>query len=339
MIDDFFDDDFSQDRELNQGIKSFLDQSKYPQNKNSKEFSDVVNQTRKLALIEEIKETQEKESTYSETFQDESKSVESKESQPVSEPLPDNQAQYSESSKESGCSEAASESKRSSTSDGNSDVSPDTTSQKTKSKLMEDTSKSDTLFDISKNLEPDEKCVQFRKDVDVSSCISEEKDQDVTKELPFVKKYAKSKEINERKITEWLQQKKRAERIRRKEEKRIKREEKALEEEEKERKEREEEKKKKRVKEALEEWHQMKNEERRRNIKRGQQEAEEAKRSREKRAAESRRAFTKWLATHQHRSRPHLTSYARTGDRVVTYHDRSRPLPPTYVNPVPWRRL
>lgn len=274
MIDDFFDDDISHDPEVNQGIKSFLDQSKSYKNINAKEYSDIVNETRKLALKEETKDVQqEKESTYSETFTDESKSCETKDAPSVSEPLPDTQTKHSDTPRKTSDSEAASAAsgpQRSSgnTSDQNSDVSPATSSQKTRSKAMDDASRSDTLFDISKNLDFDEKRVLYRKDDDVYSSISEENVQGISKELPFMQKYAKLKETNDRKIAEWLQRKKREERIRRKEQDRLRREKIKLEEEEKERKEREEERKMKRVKEAVEEWHEVKNEEQRRKTRR-----------------------------------------------------------------------
>nr|XP_045612407.1 vicilin-like seed storage protein At2g18540 [Procambarus clarkii] len=338
MIDDFFDDDCGNDIKTSAAVKTFLEKNNYSRKTSAKYLSDIVNQTRKLALRDDNKDFQvKKETPYSESFEDDEKSGESKVTDTGSQTPESAQKQHSDTKTTKTDSEDGQEASKSQGTDetgsNQSTQAPPTSdltlSKKTESQKLDDYSRSEVVSHPGASSDKSE---------DDEASINSEEQHERDRQLEVIKICSRKKELNERKLAEWLQKSRREAWMKKKERERAEREREEAEEEERERRSKEEEKKKKRVKEAMVEWHKKKRDEQRKEKIRMQQEAEEAERRKQKRAEESRRAYAHWKASNPRHARS-FTCHAHTGDRLVPYYDRSTPTPPTYVNPQPWRRL
>nr|XP_053655574.1 uncharacterized protein LOC128704452 [Cherax quadricarinatus] len=329
MTDDFFDDVC----EKIEGFKPFLDSTSYPHKTISKEYSDIVNQSKKQELKEEEKTDKhsEKESQYSDSLQNDAESGESSCTNDVSQPSTASHTQHSHTDMTKDDTEDEQEASNSQNTDENTESdessrhSLSTTvlqSKKTDSDPRDDYSDSEELLQPSNSLEKVEKQTYYQRSEDSASTRSNSEEHQERIKMELIKKCAREKEKRAQAIATWVQRKRREQRLRRREQ-------------EKERKKRAKSGERRKGRER------EKGRERRRkeDIKQGRKrEEEEAVKKREKRRADSREAYSRWLVSHPHHSRD-VTSQAHTGDRTVFYYDRSKPTPPVFVNPQPWRRL
>ncbi|ROT81675.1 hypothetical protein C7M84_025173 [Penaeus vannamei] len=332
MIDDFF-DDFFDDKGTNASVKS-VPENEILKKTNAKELSDIVNQTRKLALqVENKNSSSDKETTYSESFEEVDKDSESREKTTDSKSASSKTETSSENERtrtpDSTASHSKSQISAQTSSQRDSSVSPEELdSQKTGTYSIEEGELKDIAREKSegsdRSLSDDETLPSSRsQDISVST---------VTERPPRGLSRLKLRSQNE--VTKWLQKKRKEEIQRRRERKRA--EELKLEEEEK--KTREKQKLKRRARAAYREWREMKDQEEEESKRRQQEEEEEWAKAQQRRLATSSQAYVSWLNSHPRFSRRY-DSRAYSGGRVVTYYDRGRPSSPTMVNPVPWRRL
>lgn len=276
MIDDFFDDDFGQDNSNRSGgIKSFLVKSDYSQKTTSKKLSDLVNQTKKLALEEKINENKQpdKELEYTENFEDDENEV-PKHAQTVSDETSETQRTYSDSRANSSKSKGKSTTSNSSNSNRNknsenSEGSPENSQtkktllkdslKKTTSEVMGNNYKSDAFLEIGKSLQLEKESARLRLQNDTVFSESEEKSENINERPVLARKYSQTIITNKKKVAEWMECKRKEELIRRRERRNMARDKLIQEEKEKEKAKKQEEERKKRIEKAIKEWHEMKN--------------------------------------------------------------------------------
>lgn len=293
MIDDFF-DDFFDDKGTNASVKS-VPENEIVKKTNAKELSDIVNQTRKLALqVENKNSSSDKETTYSESFEEVDKDSESREKTTDSKSAASKSQTSSENERtrtpDSTASHSKSQISAQTSSQRDSSVSPEELdSQKTGTYSIEEGELKDIAREKSeesdRSLSDDETLPSSRsQDISVST-VTERPPRGLSWEVWFLQKYqqkaeesqeeiAKRKEEEEiaererekarrlklrsqNEVTKWLQKKRKEEIQRRRERKRAE----ELKQEEEEKKTREKQKLKRRARAAYREWREMKDQE------------------------------------------------------------------------------